>query len=834
MFLRRCAIIRLVALLLFLGGISLNLAAEETRDLQLSRGTGVVHIFKGPDRPVAGIVFASGDGGWTDWEDTLCGWLEESGWRVAGLNCRAYAASDYDGDLLGNDFTALAKAMDLPAGTPLFYGGWSMGSVQAVAAAGAERPLELKGLLLFSCGSRGRYGLRVKDELGIAPSGEGTFGLHDFDVGMKGLSIAQFHGSGDLISSTEWIKSLPERTGLYVMSGYNHGFDGPDPKFKPELHRGLGWLLGDDSLAPASASQRLPYGLSPFWPAAALSSLLVVIFLFVRRHAIRLLVASVILIGLINLLEAMLPKPPEVIDWMEQWFPLGVSEDSRLLLLLSGFSLLALARGLSRRKRVAWWLAIGLLATSALLHLVRAFDWHHAVAALILMVPLIRWRKEFIARSDAPSLRLGLWVAPCIALALVLYGSISLHSIGESGKLKEPLDWSRSFGSSATAVAGLPDSMDSSIPEVSRLLDRLRLASIGCGAVVLALLLRPVLAARSSNSQAEDRQRAEAILARHGNDPSDPYTLLTDKHYFFHESGEGFVAYVCWRDIAVILADPICPDEIRVGLIEHFVRFCQKQDWTPVFYGTRQDTRPLYEQCGLVTFKVAEDARIPLSEFNLQGGKFQNLRTAKNKAKKDEMAFRWYEPSQGVDHGLEAQLTLLSDAWLRSKSGGEMTFDLGSFSLADIHRSGCAVAIRADGQVDCFATWRPYAGEKGRALDLMRGRGSSGGIMDFLILESLDHFKNLGVEEISLGCAPLANTETDPARFSKEEKQVKLLFEKFDRFYGYKSLFNFKRKYHPAWQGRYLAYPPGTLLARIGLAVAAVHLPGGFRGLIKS
>ncbi|WP_035605189.1 phosphatidylglycerol lysyltransferase domain-containing protein [Haloferula sp. BvORR071] len=828
---------RLLILVLLLAGRTLA-DSPETRDVQLSRGPGVTYIFKGPEKPVAGIVFASGDGGWTDWENDMCGWLAEAGWRVAGLNCRTYAETDYDGDLLGNDFATLAKEMNLPPGTPIFYGGWSMGAGQAVAAAGMERPDNLKGLLLFSCGSRGRFGLRMKDELGIAPTGDGTFALSEFNDSLKDLRVAQFQGGADFISSTAWIKNLPAPSALYEMPGYDHGFDGPDLKFKPSVNQALGWLMGDDSMAPANTSKVLPWGLSPLWPMAALSILLVIVFLFMRRHAIRLLVAALVLIGLANLLEAMLPKPPEVIDWMQQWYPLGlserVSEDSRLLLLLSGLSLLVLARGLGRRKRVAWWLATGLLAASALLHLVRAFDWHHAVAALVLMVPLIRWRREFIARSDAPSLRLGLAVAPLVAVVVILYGTISLHDLGESGKLPEPIDWARALGSSSTAVAGLADSMDDTSPEVGRLLDRLRLTGIAGGALVLFLLLRPVLLSRVSSAGEDERKRAAEILARHGIDPSDPYTLLPDKHYYFHESGEGYVAYACWRNIAVVLADPVCPPEMRQGLVEHFVRFCRKQDWTPIFYGTRQENRALYEYAGLVTFKVGEDARIPLSEFSLAGGKFQNLRTARNKAKKESLGFRWYDAAAGVDHGLEAQLTLLSDNWLRSKSGGEMTFDLGSFSLADIRENGCAVAFQADGQLECFATWRPYAAGKGRALDLMRGRGSPGGIMDFLILESLDHFRESGVEEISLGSAPLANTETDPANLSKEERQVKMLFDKFDRFYRYKSLFDFKRKYHPAWQGRYLAYPPGILLARIGLAVAAVHLPGGFRGLLRS
>ncbi|MBX3739671.1 MAG: DUF2156 domain-containing protein [Akkermansiaceae bacterium] len=811
-------------------------AIHEDKPLELSRGPGKTHLYRQAEVPAGVIVFASGDGGWTDWEHEMCTWLAEAGWWVAGLNCRAYAEKPYDAALLAEDFKRLAKSPDAPPGTPVFYGGWSMGAVQAVAAAGTERPPDLRGLLLFSCGSRGRYGLELKDEIGIAPTGEGTFGVASFSGRMDGLRIAQFHGGADFISSTAWIRSLRQTTALYEIPGYNHGFDGPAPEFQPQVARALGWLLGNDSLSPDTPGRSLPFGLSGLWPAAALAVGLALVFLFSRKHAIRLLVAAVLIIGLINLLEASMPKSADVIDWMQQWLPLGVSEDSRLMLLLSGLSLLFLARGLSRRKRVAWWLAVGLLSASAALHLVRAFDWHHSAAALVLLLPLIRWRKEFVAKSDAPSVRLGLIVAPVVFMALVVFGTIGIHNMGESGKLPEPIDWSRSAMASFTATLGLPGGPQGTgdTPDLERFMGRLRFTGIACGTVVLLLLLRPVLAGRVHASSQEEREKAAGIISRHGRDPSDPFTLLDDKHYFFHSSGDGFVAFSNWREIAVALADPVCAPEIRRDLVEEFVAYCRGQDWTPLFYGTGHEHRPIYEQAGLITFKVGEDARIPLAEFSLAGGKFQNLRTARNKAKKEGLSFRWYDPPQGVDHGLEAQLHLLSDAWLRSKSGGEMTFDLGAFSLADIRERGCAVVLMPDGKVECFATWIPYAQSTGRTLDLMRGRGSPGGIMDFLILESMDHFREEGVTEISLGNAPLANTETDPEQLSREERRVKLIFDRFDKFYRYKSLFDFKRKYHPAWQGRYLAYPPGTLLARIGLAVAAVHLPRGFRGLIKS
>jgi lysylphosphatidylglycerol synthetase-like protein (DUF2156 family) len=806
----------------------------EVKTLDLARGPGKVYIYKHTETPKAIIVFASGDGGWTEWEEEMASWLADAGWWVAGLNCRTYAQTDYDGDLLAEDFKTLAKSLNAPETTPLFYGGWSMGATQAVSAAAYDKPPELKGILLFSCGSRGRFGLRLKDELGIAPTGDGSFALSEYNDDMPGLRIAQFQGGADFISSAAWIRALPNGV-LYELPGYNHGFDGPNTDIKPQVLRSLAWLMGDDSMGPENNLHALPFGLSMLWPAAALCIGLALIFIFSRKHAVRILVAAVLIIGLINLFEAMMPKSTDVIDWMQQWMPLGVSEDSRLLLLLSGISLIGLARGLGRRKQIAWWLTVALLTISVALHLTRAFDWHHSVAASVLLIPLIRWRKDFIARSDAPSVRLGLWAAPPVFLALVVFGTLTIHNLGESGKLPEPIDWSRSAKESITAtLGGSRKSHGSSSDELERFLGRLRFAGIGCGTVVLLLLLRPVLAKRAQISTDEERKKAAGIIARHGRDPSDPFTLLTDKRYFFHSSGEGFVAYASWREMAVALADPICPEEIRAELIQQFVTFCHGQDWTPIYYGTGSDHRALYEQAGLITFKVGEDARIPLADFSLAGGKFQNLRTARNKATKEGLTFRWYDPSAGVDHGLEAQLHLLSDTWLNSKSGGEMTFDLGTFSIADIRERGCAVVLKPDGKVECFATWIPYSQGSGRTLDLMRGSGSPGGIMDFLILESIDHFKTENVTEISLGNAPLANTEKDPEKLSRQERSVKIIFDHFDRFYRYKSLFDFKRKYHPAWKGRYLAYPPGTLLARIGLAIAAVHLPGGFRGLLKS
>ncbi|CAN5915338.1 hypothetical protein BH11VER1_BH11VER1_17940 [soil metagenome] len=837
----------LLLVLLFLLGATTNVLADDEDDvtipkaaIQLSHAEAMVRLYEPDESPPKAIfIFGSGDGGWSAWEDAASHWLRDSGVFVVGFDMREYAKKDYNAATLGKDMAALANEIlnrSNNEAVPVIYGGWSMGAVQAVAAAGwKDHPKNLKGVIMFSADSRGRYGLRAKDELGVTPTGPGTFSLTEFTAAMRDLRVAQFHGGVDFMASTAWIQSLKSPYALYVVPGANHGFDGPDDSFQPYILRGVDWVLGDDSASAPPPHTELPFGLSPLWPATVVAIALACFFLFSKQHSIRVLVIAIAVMGMVDLLEALWSKPPSVIAWMEMWVPLGVTEKSRLLLLLSGLCLLSLSRGLRRRKRMAWLLTLILVGISAVLHLSRAFDWHHTLGATVLLIPLIRWRKLFVAKSDASSFHIALIMAAVLAMGLFIYGTFSLRQFSEQGHFGEALTWSDCASGAASAVLTQKSELDrDGNRDVRQFLRTLRGGSLLSGLLIIGLLLRPVLERRLPEASQEERNRVKDLMARYGRDPMDGFALLTDKRYFFSSDGEGVVAYALWRKFAVALADPICPQESRAAVIAEYVNFCTAQDWEPIFYCCHVQHRTVYEEGGFITFKVGEDARLSVGEFKLEGGKFQNLRTARNKALKNGLSFQWYEAQPHPDHGLEAQLQLISQEWLGKKNGGEMTFDLGSFNIESIREHGVAIVRTPEGRIETFATWLSYNQGKGRCLDLMRGRHDVRDVLDFLIVEAMDHYKTMGVEEVSLGNAPLANVDVESGPQNRQERAVKFLFDNFDQIYGYKKLFDFKRKYQPQWQGRYLAYRPGVSLAMVGLAIAGVHLPKGFLGLIRS
>ena len=78
---------------------------------------------------------------------------------------------------------------------------------------------------------------------------------------------------------------------------------------------------------------------------------------------------------------------------------------------------------------------------------------------------------------------------------------------------------------------------------------------------------------------------------------------------------------------------------------------------------------------------------------------------------------------------------------------------------------------------------------------------------------------------------------TKPSGYSVPDalsEQDSMEREILNRYYGYKSLFEFKKKYQPVWQGRYLGFLPNANLILIALALVRVHLPKGLVRILRS
>lgn len=541
---------------------------------------------------------------------------------------------------------------------------------------------------------------------------------------------------------------------------------------------------------------------------------------FSRRQQPAIAAWAVGVMGLVNILTAFLSPRHRGLVWLEDKLPLGITHASRHLILVLGFVLVVLALGLARGRRQAWRLTVLALGSALAAHLAKGIDLHDVVLTGAVLALLLRWRAAFVARTDPPSVRQALVTLAVLAVLLPLYGIAGFFIL----RYQYTEVYSVAAALRETAARLLFSNAGEYAPETHRaawFLDSIPVLGWTGLLACIGLLLRGVFAHHPTIG---DLERARQILVEHGQSGTAYMTLWPGNAIFF---GPGRAAYIGYRQaagVAVALGDPIGPASAMDATIAAFEQFCREQGWGCCFYAATSPMVPHYTTLGYRTLKIGEEAVLPLPHLEFKGKDWQHVRSAFNRAAREGIIFRLYAGGE-VPSAVRQQLFALSEAWLKSRALPEMGFTLGTTADVDDPNVMVAVALDGAGRVHGFVDWLPMYAARGWVIDLMRrDPAAMTGIMDFLIGSSLLAFKEQGYAVVSLAAAPLANVHPDPDA-PPLSRVLTFVSERFDRFYHFQSLFAFKKKFQPQWQGVYLVYRSTAELPRIALAILRAHLP---------
>ena len=525
------------------------------------------------------------------------------------------------------------------------------------------------------------------------------------------------------------------------------------------------------------------------------------------------------LMGVVNLLSAMLPLNRASVVALRRWLPFEVIQGSRPLMIFAGVALLQVTNNLARRKELAWYVATISLSLTLLLHVTHALDLHHSLVAGLLLLYLVSFRHRFHARSDLASLKWALVMIPILSGVVYLYGYIGLSHLAPYFQWDEGS--TPAVEAFRSGILILEPQLDPVTHRAARFLGSLQIAGWLARLYFLVLLLRPVIL-RTRMEVPPDK--VLSIFRNYSRHALSAFAIQDDKHHVLVGDQRGLIAYAVRRSTVITCGDPIAPDEDFQRCIAQFLELAQKSGWRCCFYEVAEDRLDAYHQLGLKSLKIAEEAIVDLSRFSLSGNARANLRAMVNKAAKTGLEVRRYSRRENPIASVDEQLEEISEEWLAEKHLGELGFSLGRFSLEEIADVPVFTATCRD-RIEAFCSWLPYRGGDAVVLDLMRKRRMAvAGTMDFLIAHSLKQLQSSGIREASLANAPLANVG-EPKK--PLERGVALLFENMNAVYGYKNLFRFKRKFAPRWEGRYLVYSASVDLPRVAVALTSLHLSGG-------
>ena len=446
---------------------------------------------------------------------------------------------------------------------------------------------------------------------------------------------------------------------------------------------------------------------------------------------------------------------------------------------------------------------------------------------LILSWFLVRNLGIFLVRTKTSRLQLG-WAAIVLAFLATAMGYMAFTAISPGSFSPWP--------TTGRALSQLPELY---LPNgvASRFLPTLvprtptgRIVSHGIGLIFWLVVLVVLLSwMRSSVIQnGSERQEADKLV-EYGGESMSFMTTWEGNSYWFSPSGHSGIAYRLLHGIALTTTGPFGdPDEYTDDLDE-FTRFCNAHSWSPVFYSVHKPQRDLLAARGWSTLTVGTEMVVTPSLWQTKGKKWQDIRTAINKAKRDNIT-DVLTTFNDASWDVQSQIVDISEQWAELKALPEMKFTLGGLDELRDPRMAILYAADDQGKVLAVTSWMPTYRQGqviGWTLDFMRHRTDSpNGIMEFLIARMAERLRDQGTAEfMSLSAAPLAGMDGGEDRTAFLQHALHLVADLMEPAYGFRSLFFFKKKFQPSEHPVYICYPDPAQLAQIGLAVVQAYLP---------
>ncbi len=535
-----------------------------------------------------------------------------------------------------------------------------------------------------------------------------------------------------------------------------------------------------------------------------------------QRWPIYVVALITLLNGLTSILSVLLVRfrPP---SFLTEVLPFGLYHWSRPATVALGFVLIYLSYNLWHRRLAAWWAAaiVSVLVLGS--DLIHPRLWPEAIAPGVTLVLLLVFRRRFRVRSGIRGMAQGLTLT-AISLAVGLgFGTLGFWLLPD-----------RDFGMEFTPLEALLRTLRQYLlignsdlvahtAFARTFLRSLNVMGVVTGAFALYSFFRPV--AYRLVSVPRDVADATAIVSQHARGSYDYFTAKPDKSCFFSKSRRTFIAYRTVGGVALCLGDPIGPEDEIEGTLTDFLTLCADNAWLAVFL--MPDRVALYQKHGLSLLKVGEEGIVDLHRFQGETTKRKYFRYVKRKIEGDGYRFERHKPPH--PSALLDEVEQVSRQWLTMPHHRELGFLQGTFSRRYLGETTVSAVRDGNGGLVAWVNEVPSFRPGEATFDMMRHLpGVHWGIMDYLFMNMMVAQAEEGYRTINMGLAPLAGVGERP-RATILERAVHQIYEHIGGVVSVKGLRQYKVKFEPSWEERFIAYQGGAFgLVRVGLAISRV------------
>jgi len=465
--------------------------------------------------------------------------------------------------------------------------------------------------------------------------------------------------------------------------------------------------------------------------------------------------------------------------------------------------------------RNAWTMALSISSISFVLHLTKAFDYEEALVALVTMGILLYTRKAYFVKHNFTFQLKGVQKILLLTIALLTYSVVGFYLL-QVRHLDFDFSWTQSFEAAVKTMTFITEDLH---PETRTGYFFIYTVQLGSALVLmygLALLYR--ISKNKTLEQNDDTETATAILSRYGRSSLDYFKPYPDKLLFFNKSKDAFLAFSESKHYAVVLENPVAADPaLATQLLIAFEDYCSERGLRTFYYRVTEEDLPMYSSIKKKSILLGQEAIVDVTTFSLEGSARKSMRNAVNKIEHAGYQSKIYQPP--LKDGLVQQLKTVSNEWLSEGGHSEAGFSQGVFQSKEIKKCIVLTVENDESKIIAFLNIVPSYKAGEATYDLIRqGRGSPNGVLDYLTVKMIQFAKASNFRTLNMGLAPLAGMQGG----TLNEQIMQFYKDHFKQAFRLKGLFEYKNKFEPRWENRYLVYDQTFDLVRFPIVLRAV------------
>jgi len=506
-------------------------------------------------------------------------------------------------------------------------------------------------------------------------------------------------------------------------------------------------------------------------------------------------------LGIVNIISVLTPALPERLRLLKDYLFVDFVSFSNSFVFIAGLFLLVTAAFMLRGLRTAWWFAVGLSVISVVGHITKGIDYEEAIIAILIIGSLVGTRKQYYVKTNPRLGTVGLQTALLSMAAVMLYGIVGFYFLD---KRHFHIDFNIFQSFWYTLQNFFLIGSNDLIPRDAFARDFIYLIKISGFASISFLiysLVRPYVFKITPTE--EEIMRAKSLTEQYGNSPLDFFKTYSDKFIYAPTDINAYISYRVSRNFAVVLENPVAENSYEMKkCVVSFSEYCYDNGLKEIYYRVPKESLSLYNELSKKSLFLGQEGVVDLDTFTLEGGEKKSIRNALNKIM--QQGYTTHVNTPPLRDGLIQKLKAVSDEWLRVTEREEIIFSQGMFVEKEIKEQTVISIENKEEKIIAFLNIIPdYVKNEGTYDLLRKTTDAPNGIMDHILVELFKYFKSVGIRYVNLGFAPMSGLN-DPHNFT--EKSMKFAYEKIRSFSHYKGQRDYKDKFNPRWNDKFLVY----------------------------